>query len=165
MGHQRRDMFLWLLKWTIIKPVNYIITQIKVFMKKIFVALLFFASCTSSYNKADQALEGMKMEQRIADSLLNIIDYNVAITKASIDPNPNKYNVSPDGKKFFREEYLASIADTAEQRRVRELNKHMVNYLYHHIQYKDAIPGVTNEEQKLELIKKFDRIYVLGIEK
>lgn len=141
-------------------------------MKKGLLIICLFAGligCENHYDKANAALEDLKYRQKAIDSLFEIPEYLNAMQKVIADNKTGKQVIINFGNNdiIFSQDYLNELKnnDSMAFKRLSNINLHLLLAVTDKNNFKDEIKQVKDNSKQLELINKFDRIYVLKIEK
>ncbi len=140
-------------------------------MKKIILIILVAAiGCKGNVDKANDSLDRLLIEQNIIDSLKWIDEYNTAEVKAIEDSKKGVkvYDGLPPIDIWYSDDYVAYLktqGDSVSATRIKTLGYHQTLTLAYKNIFKTEISKMPDNPEKLELIKKFDRIYILKTEK
>ena len=136
--------------------------------KAIIILFVLFAGCTSSYDKANEAVENIKTAQSSIDGLMQKADYKKAVQVAAADSRMGMVITDAPTANWYGSDYinyLKNSGDTLTANCLKEISLHQLRISANKIIFEQEIINVSDAAKQLSLLQKFDRVYVLRIKK
>lgn len=132
-----------------------------------FVCAFFLCAGCNNYKKANTALDYLKENLNQLDSLMAYEKYQDAAAFARSDQEKGIDAIigTNSANWTYNPAYIQNMTDANTAALLTELNYRQIMIVSFHDQFDRELKKVANKQKQLELIQRFDRIYVLRIEK